>query len=61
MRVYVNQDCVGCGMCHDVCPEVFYMTGAGTAAAVEADVPPAEMENTKTAMEGCPVDAIQKK
>lgn len=42
MEVSVNSNCIGCGLCPNVCPGVFYMTDENVAQAV--DVVPAEME-----------------
>lgn len=58
MKYVVNEGCIGCGMCNGTCPEVFEMTDAGTAKAIEGDVP-AEFEAAAAeAKEGCPVGAI---
>ena len=34
MRFRVNDECIGCGMCAETCPEVFTLTDAGVARAV---------------------------
>ena len=51
MKYAVNENCIGCGLCVGLCPEVFAMTDEGVAAAVTDEVP-------ETA-ESCPVDAIE--
>lgn len=61
MRYVVNDNCIGCGLCVATCPEVFEMTDAGVAHAIDMDVP-AEAEDTAAeAKEGCPVVAIEEK
>lgn len=56
MKYYVNENCIGCGMCVNTCPEVFEMTDEGTAKAMNVNT---EMDEAQEAMEGCPVDAIE--
>ena len=59
MRFLVTADCIGCGLCVSTCPEVFRMNAAGVAeAAAEAEGP--AQGTAVEAMEGCPVDAIEK-
>ena len=38
MKYVVNDGCIGCGICEGMCPEVFAMTDAGVAVAIEDDV-----------------------
>ena len=38
MKYRVNDGCIGCGLCADTCPKVFYMTDEGLAKAIEAEV-----------------------
>ena len=33
MTAYVNENCIGCGMCASICPEVFQMTYENVALA----------------------------
>lgn len=59
MKAYVNENCIGCGMCAGSCPEVFQMNDAGVAEAITDSVP-AELESTVfDAIDNCPVQAIE--
>ena len=58
MKAQVDPDtCTGCGLCTDICPEVF--TLEGDVATVIVDVVPKEAEARCTeAQQSCPVEAI---
>lgn len=52
-----SASCVGCGLCPELCPEVFEMNG--DVATVKVDVVALEAEAAcRKAMEECPVSAI---
>ena len=55
MKATVDPDlCTGCGLCVDVCPEVFELEGE--VATVLVDEVPADVEDTaQEAVESCPV------
>ena len=58
MKVSINkEDCVGCGLCTDDCPDVFEMLEDVAAVKVE-EVPENLVNAVKEAAENCPVDAI---
>lgn len=58
MKAQVNPElCVGCGLCVDVCPDVFVMDG-DKAKAKANPVPNGSEESCKKAKEDCPVEAI---
>ncbi|MDD4202913.1 MAG: ferredoxin [Candidatus Omnitrophica bacterium] len=58
MKVIVDQEiCIGCGLCPQICPDIFLMEI--DKAKVLVDIVPKEMEDcTKEAADGCPVEAI---
>jgi len=50
--VKITIDCIGCGTCHDVCPN---------GAIIEGEtyqIDPLKCENCRTCLEACPVGAI---
>lgn len=59
MKYRVNEDCIGCGLCESTCPEVFSITDAGTAAAIDGDVPQEAEASAAEAKDNCPVGAIE--
>lgn len=59
MEYFVNENCIGCGLCNATCPEIFVMTDSGMAQAAETEVPPAQADAAQAAMDGCPVSAIE--
>ena len=58
MRVRVDKSlCKGCGLCSDICPEVFEFDGSKAIAKV--DKVPIEMEAAcRDAAQQCPPEAI---
>ena len=60
MKYIVNEGCIGCGLCEATCPEVFSMSDAGVAVAIESEVPEEVLDTAAEAKEGCPVGAIEK-
>ena len=59
MKYYVNENCIGCGLCVNICPEVFTMADTGKSVAIESEVPVEYLEEAANAAHGCPVDAIE--
>jgi len=57
MKAEVTQDCIACGRCIEICPEVFEM--GDDIAQVKATVVPTESEDAvREAADECPTDAI---
>ncbi len=58
MKAVVDDSCTGCGVCIDVCPEVFEM-GDNDIAVVIVDPVPAESEDAcREAADQCPSESI---
>ncbi len=57
MKVWVTKDCVACGLCVDICPEVFDLGPEAAVVKAEADIQ-AHAEQVRDAAEQCPVAAI---
>ncbi len=55
---YVDENCIGCGLCAGEAPENFEMDGEDLAFVKKQPADGAETEASTSAMESCPVDAI---
>ena len=58
MTAHVNENCIGCGLCTNICPDVFSMTAESVAAARD-EISPLFADQVKEAADSCPVDAIE--
>ena len=59
MKAIVNQEtCIGCGMCIDICPEVFVYNSDNKSEAVFDEIPDDLIDRAIEAKEICPVEAI---
>lgn len=59
MKAFVDKDtCIGCGLCPDICPEVFSMEDDGLAVAIEDELDEAVIDAAKDAESQCPTEAI---
>jgi ferredoxin len=58
MKAHVDKNsCIGCGLCANICPDVFEIKG--DIAIVKSDpVSPENIECCRQAAEDCPVSAI---
>ena len=59
MKYRVNENCIGCGLCAGICPDVFSMTDEGVAEAIESEVPAEAEKAAAEAKDSCPVGAIE--
>lgn len=59
MKYVVNENCIGCGLCVNICPEVFTMADTGKSVAIETEVPAEHLGAAEEAAHSCPVDAIE--
>ena len=57
MKITVNEDCIGCGMCEGVCPEVFQLNASGMSQVVGD--PDLNADKVLESAEICPVNAIE--
>lgn len=58
MFATVNADCIGCGACEAICPQVFRMNSYEIAEAYLNPIPLDAEDSTKIAAKSCPVAAI---
>ena len=59
MKVVVEESCIGCGLCPQICPDVFELNDSNMAIVKLVAVPPAIRESCREAASSCPVDAIK--
>ena len=58
MKAHVNEACIGCGLCRNICPDVFRMTEENVAEAY-GEVTQDLEESVAEARDSCPVEAIE--
>ncbi len=60
MKVEVNQDmCIGCGLCTNIAPDVFFMNDEGKAKAIDDEITEKDQLLAEEAVNSCPVSAIK--
>ncbi len=60
MKKYsVNENCISCGLCESICPEVFRLEDDELARVIMEDVDESLVDTADEAMNSCPVDAIE--
>ena len=57
MEAYVNEDCIFCGLCADLCPEVFQLMDERAVVAMK-EIAPEYEDCCREAAEECPTEAI---
>ncbi len=58
MKVSINDECTVCGICEEICPEVFEL-GEEKAEVKVNPIPEQHEEECREAAEECPSDAIE--
>ncbi len=59
MKAYVDRDtCIGCGLCEEICPEVFQLDDELISTIIAEMIPEESEECAKEAEDECPVSAI---
>jgi ferredoxin len=56
-KVWVDDECIACGTCIDMCPDVFELTGDIATLKEGADL--TQEDCIVEAAESCPVEAIR--
>ncbi|HOJ13554.1 MAG TPA: ferredoxin [Deltaproteobacteria bacterium] len=51
-----REECIGCGMCQDICPEVFELDEEGKARVIKPQGGPEDL--VEQAIDACPVSCI---
>ena len=60
MKVEVDQElCISCGLCIDICPEVFEWNEDEKSRSKVDEVPAEAESSCREAIESCPTEAIK--
>jgi ferredoxin len=57
MKVRIEDTCTACGLCTEICPNVFQM-GSDIAEVITETVPAEYEEDVQQAADECPVESI---
>ena len=59
MKAIVDQDaCIGCGMCIDICPEIFKYNDEDKSESIVDEIPENLKDKADESVQVCPVEAI---
>ncbi|NLM49658.1 MAG: ferredoxin [Clostridiaceae bacterium] len=59
MKAKIDRDgCISCGLCPEICPDVFRMADDGKAEVYVDEVPEDAEDEAVEAQESCPVSVI---
>ena len=56
-KVWIEEDCTACGLCEEICPEVFILKDIATV--IDGANFAVNEEKIKEAAESCPVEVIK--
>lgn len=59
MRFLVNERCMGCRYCLQICPAVFSLTEFGTAEVIVTEASGETLTRAWSALDHCPTFAIE--
>ncbi len=60
MKAMINRsDCISCGLCTQICPQVFQMADDGLAEVTVDSIPTELEQEAVEAQESCPVSVIE--
>lgn len=54
----IKDNCIGCGACQAIAPNIFEIDDEGLSVTKVAEVPENEKDDFKDALESCPTGAI---
>ena len=57
MKVTIEEGCIACGLCVEICPTVFKM-GDEVAEVITVEMPADCEDDAKQAAEDCPIEVI---
>jgi len=58
MKAYIDESCVSCGLCVELCPKVFQM-GTSLAEVIVDVIPEDSIQCARESADRCPVQAIR--
>lgn len=56
--IVVRDDCISCGLCVSLCPEVFDLDDEDISIVIQDPVAPENEECARESEDSCPTDAI---